>query len=107
MLPLRLFRLVLLPVSLPLALWDAPLIASLKAGCCEGLLYDLDFVISQVFFAGERFRDGELPEDKSLSARVSTSSRTSRPLPFITGDQLHITVIILCVFATFLIWARN
>ena len=58
-----------LPSSL-LARQDAPLTVSLKAGRCKGLLRDF----SLVFFAGERLKDEELPEDNSSSAGVSTSS---------------------------------
>ena len=54
-------------------LLNAPLTTSPKAEWGEGLLRDLVLVLSQVFFANERFRDGELPEDSSSSVGVSTS----------------------------------
>ena len=42
---------------------------------------DLVLVLSRVFFVNERFRDGELLEDRSSSTRVSTSSGTMGPFP--------------------------
>ena len=36
-------------------------------------------MLSRVFFANERFRDGELPKDSSLSAWVSTLSGAMGP----------------------------
>ena len=69
-----------------LALQDTPLIASLKARRCEGLLHNLAFMLSRAFFAGERLRDGELPEDSSSSARVSTSSGIMGSFPLLWAN---------------------
>ena len=62
-----------------LALQDAPLTVSLKAGRCEGLLRHF----ALVFFASERLKDKELLEDNSSSAGVSISSRMMGSFPLL------------------------
>ena len=42
-------------------------------------------MLSRVFFAGERFRDGELLEDSLSSAGVSTSLGETGPFPLSRG----------------------
>ena len=65
-----------------LALREAPLTASLKAGRCEVLLCDL----ALVFFVGERPKGGELPEDNLSSARESASSGIMGLFPSVARD---------------------
>ena len=67
-------------------------------------------MLSRVFFVGERFRDGELPEDSSLSARVSTLSGEISPFPlswaigYALQPQSRTSFPRLRFFS---IWARN
>ena len=56
------------------------------------------FLLSQVFFVGKRFKDGELLKDNSSSAGLSKSLEGNEPLPFIVGDRLRIPASILHVF---------
>ena len=49
---------------------------------CEGLLRDLAFVLFRAFLTGERLKGGELLEDNSSSARVSTLSEIMAPSPY-------------------------
>ena len=73
--------------------------ASLKAGCCEGLLCDLALVLPRVSFAGERLKGEELPEDNSSSAGVLTSSETKSSFPSIASGQTHNSTIIKYIFS--------
>ena len=95
-----------LPASL-LALQDASLTASLKAGRCKVLLRDL----ALVFFGGERPKGGELPEDNSSFAGESASSDLMGSFPRLRGTGCKARLLSCTslppISRLFSIWAHN
>ena len=95
-----------LPASL-LALQDASLMASLKAGRCEVLLCDL----ALVFFGCERPKGGELPENNSSFAGASALSDLMGSFPRLRGTgskaRLLSCTSLPPISRFFSIWASN
>ena len=56
-------------------------------------------MLSRVFFADERFRNGELLEDSLSSIGVIDVVKSNMPFLFIAGDWMRIAVAILHVFS--------